>query len=345
MRSAWLVALVGASAFVAACAPEPFTLVVTVRGPELVVYRDGDGDWTPVEPALSGKARIRIESGRYSLVWVCGTSEWHVIHSTLADEPAAVCGGGLAPAAVALSGTASQRAEIYVGASSTSADPESGRYFVDVDAGYHDVLALSGEDAPRQVVLEHDVDLRSSRELDLFGGTALEAVEPLITGSPQAITLASKLYTRNGGAFSLPTLGEVAYVVPPNLLVETDWQVVQADSETRCSSSVRVDSSDLHIEVPDRPEPRVDARRVSWTSDVEWRYVRVALNQRIFVSATRDWMEAQDVTDVEIPDLARLPGVDGQLGLDPDDPLGWTFYVERGHRSSTFASCSVDSDF
>jgi hypothetical protein len=359
MRFGWLATVIGASALVAACDPEPFTMVVTVRDAELVVYRDGDGAWKPVEPGLTGRARIVVDSGRYSLAWACNTAptRWYVVHSTLGDEPQAACrfsGAEPLEEIAWLSGTASPLAEVF--AANLRTDVNGGMYSLPVPPGYHDVLALSphvaGSTEPRRVMLEHDVDLRSSRELDLpvtERGLALEETQVRITGSPQygnTVTVESILYTRNGAQFPLVTNGALAYVVPSSLLVDTDWQVVRASGVyaegPRCYSSVRVTSAEPLIDIPDPPVPVVERRRFRWSSKLDWRYVWLWLDGGTFViTATREWMEAQDTDEVEIPDFASLPGFTRNFPtVRQNDPaVAWYFRAERGHPSSTFSWC------
>ncbi|MDX2088125.1 MAG: hypothetical protein SFX73_09750 [Kofleriaceae bacterium] len=358
----WLAAIVSVGAVVAGCDPEPFTMVVTVNNTALTAYRDGDGAWKPVEPGLTGRARIRIETGRYSLVWACGSgiTQWNVIHSTVGDEPQADCNRISNPIRVGVLGFSTPFADIYIGSSGskaaangsplTSAD-ELGNYSASVPAGYYDVVAVARHprSVPVRALIQHDTDLRSSRIIDLpvdVYGADLTTVETTITGSDQNqdVVLMSELHTHNGTVIRFPGDGYLVTAFSASQLVDGDYQIARVDG-TRvdggtCTSSARIDGPTLAIQVPAPALVLVERRRFRWTSDLDWRYVQLTLDNSTTITATRDWMEAQGTDDVEIPDFSTLPGFSVDLTIpSPGQPVDWTFTSERGHPSSTFASC------
>jgi len=356
-RGVFATALVS-SVLLPACDPEPFTLVVTVKDTSLVAYRDGDGEWKPVEPGTKGRARLRISNGYYSLAWVCDSgvsSEAHVVHSTMVDEPRISCSGDGAGALVMLEGVASPSSTVYVQDRATVAG-SFGNYTMFVNAGYHDVLAVSSDKS--QVLIQRDVDLHRDRQLDLpvdDRGVPMLVQTPTVVGPQQSVSLTSELFTRNGDHVTLTavSVGEddgpatSVPVLPPSVLVESDRHVVGVNGEL-CVSKVRAGTSAPRIEVPASPKLLLDPAETRWSSEVDWRYVRLELNPdnwpgRYTISATREWMEEAGTDALEIPELYLVPGFPSNLR-----PVGfgdldtWEFYVERGDPATSFSSCTTN---
>ena len=318
------------------------------RDVDLFAYRDGDGAWKPFEVDGAGRAELRITEGRYSLAWVCDDEFWtraFVLHSTLDDEPRAHC-FGQSSGGVLLYGQTAPGTTIYAGGSQSSAD-DLGNYTAFVSPpGYHDIVLVTSEPAPR-VVIERDVDLRGDRKLDVpFDDRAanVETSVPVIYGPPQDVSLTSELHTTNGDHVVFPSSGEVVRVVPASLLLDTDWQVVRAQG-TACENVVRVRGGTPTLELPEEPITMLDRSRLTWGSELEWSRVLLDVsrtNGAYSIATTRDWIDEADSGGVEIPDLTQLPGWRSSWGTVGTIALSdYSVTFETGSRASSYTSCTV----